>query len=126
MNSKSLVQEFSATCSFVLTSTLHGSKGGKVCCRTDRWVQGGGKIISDINSEPFLFAVVMERLTDEVGKEILWTLVFAHDTLICSESREQMEKRLERWRYVLETRGMKGSKQDRNHVCELEENRWKS
>lgn len=47
----------------------------------------------------------MERLTDEVGKEFLGTMVFAHDTLICSDSREQVEKRLERWRYVLETRG---------------------
>lgn len=54
---------------------------------------------------PVLFAVVMERLTDEVGKEFLGTMVFAHDTLICSDSREQVEKRLERWRYVLETRG---------------------
>lgn len=33
----------------------------------------------------------MERLTDEVRPESLWTLMFADDTVICSES-------LERWR----------------------------
>lgn len=43
----------------------------------------------------FLFAV-MERLTDEVRPESLWTLMFADDTVVCSESREQVEESLER------------------------------
>lgn len=39
----------------------------------------------------FLFAV-MERLTDEVRPESLWTLMFADDTVICSESLERRMK----------------------------------
>ena len=41
---------------------------------------------------PFLFAIVMDRLTDEVRQEALWT-------------KQQAEDNLERWRYALECRG---------------------
>ena len=51
---------------------------------------------------PFLFAMVMDRLTDEVRQESPWNMMFADDIVICSESKEQVEKSLERWRYALE------------------------
>ena len=51
---------------------------------------------------PFLFAMVMDRLTDEVRQESPWNMMFADDIVICSESKEQMERSLERWRYALE------------------------
>lgn len=35
--------------------------------------------------------------------------MFAVDTAICYESREQVEESLERWRYALERTGMKVS-----------------
>ena len=54
---------------------------------------------------PFLFAMVMDRLTDEIRLESPWTMMFA-DIMICRESREQAEASLERWRYALERRGM--------------------
>ncbi|KAI5095823.1 hypothetical protein C0J45_14253 [Silurus meridionalis] len=59
---------------------------------------------------PFLFAVVMDRLTDEVRQESPRTMMFADDIVICGESSEQVEKSLERWRYMLEGRGMKVSR----------------
>ncbi|KAK3532189.1 hypothetical protein QTP86_009298 [Hemibagrus guttatus] len=62
---------------------------------------------------PFLFAIVMVQLSEEVRQESPWTIMFADDIVICSESREQVEENLERWRFVLERRGMKVS-----HVCE--------
>ena len=36
--------------------------------------------------------------------------MFADDIVICSESKEQVERSLERWRYALERRGMKVSR----------------
>ncbi|KAK3548876.1 hypothetical protein QTP70_021268 [Hemibagrus guttatus] len=58
---------------------------------------------------PFLFALVMDQLSEEVRQESPWTMMFADDIVICSESREQVEENLERWRFALERRGMKVS-----------------
>ncbi|KAK3554356.1 hypothetical protein QTP70_022588 [Hemibagrus guttatus] len=48
---------------------------------------------------PFLFAIVMDQLSEEVRQESPWTMMFADDIVICSESREQVEESLERWRH---------------------------
>ena len=59
---------------------------------------------------PFLFAVIMDRITDEVKREPLWTILFPDNTVIYKETREEVEQRLECWRYVLERREMKVSR----------------
>ncbi|KAK3560019.1 hypothetical protein QTP86_033818 [Hemibagrus guttatus] len=66
---------------------------------------------------PFLFAVVMDQLSEEVRQESPWTMMFADDIVICSESREQVEENLERWRFALERRGMKVSRIQSNGEC---------
>ncbi|KAK2913101.1 hypothetical protein Q8A73_007214 [Channa argus] len=66
---------------------------------------------------PFLFALVMDRLTDEVRQESPWTMMFADDIVICSESREQVEENLEKWRSALENRGMKLSRSKTEYMC---------
>ena len=40
---------------------------------------------------PFLFAVIMDRLTDEVRREPPWTMLFADDIVICEETRKEVE-----------------------------------
>lgn len=42
---------------------------------------------------PFLLAVVMTGLTDEVKQESSWIIMFADDVVICSESRAEVEGR---------------------------------
>ena len=59
---------------------------------------------------PFLFAVIMDRLTDEVRREPPWTMLFADDIVICEETRKEVERRLESWRYALDRREMKVSR----------------
>lgn len=66
---------------------------------------------------PFLFASVMDRLTDEVRQESPWTMFFADDIVICSESRQQLEENLERWRFALQRRGMKVSRSKTEYMC---------
>ncbi|KAK3548308.1 hypothetical protein QTP70_009576 [Hemibagrus guttatus] len=39
---------------------------------------------------PFLFAIEMDQLSEEVRQESPWTMMFADDIVICSESREQV------------------------------------
>ncbi|KAK3519801.1 hypothetical protein QTP70_006182 [Hemibagrus guttatus] len=65
---------------------------------------------------PFLFAIVMDQLSEEVRQESPWTM-FADDIVICSESREQVEENLERWRFALERRGMKVSGSKTEYMC---------
>ena len=61
--------------------------------------------------------MVMNRLTDEVRQESPWNMMFADDIVICSKSKEQVERSLERWRYALETRGMNVSRSKTEYVC---------
>ncbi|KAK3575597.1 hypothetical protein QTP86_031143, partial [Hemibagrus guttatus] len=66
---------------------------------------------------PFLFAIVMDQLSEEVRQESPWTMMFADDIVICSESREQVEENLERRRFALEKRGMKVSRSKTEYMC---------
>ncbi|KAK3565197.1 hypothetical protein QTP86_001008 [Hemibagrus guttatus] len=66
---------------------------------------------------PFLFAIVMDQLSEEVRQESPWTMMFADDIVICSESREQVEENLERWGFALERRGIKVSRSKTESMC---------
>ncbi|KAK3535540.1 hypothetical protein QTP70_016810, partial [Hemibagrus guttatus] len=66
---------------------------------------------------PFLFAIVMDQLSEEVRWESPWTMMFADDIVICSESREQVEENLERCRFALDRRGMKISRSKTEYMC---------
>ncbi|KAK3546874.1 hypothetical protein QTP86_003804 [Hemibagrus guttatus] len=72
---------------------------------------------------PFLFVMVMDQLLEEVRQESPWTMMFADDIVICSESREQVEENLERWRFALERRGMKVSRSKTEYMCVNERER---
>ncbi|KAK3566596.1 hypothetical protein QTP86_001080 [Hemibagrus guttatus] len=66
---------------------------------------------------PFLFAIVMDQLSEEARQESPWTMMFADDIVICSKSREQVEENLERWSFALERRGMKVSRSKTEYMC---------
>ena len=66
---------------------------------------------------PFLFAVIMDRLTDEVRREPPWTMLFADDIVICKGTKEKVEWRLDCWRYALERREMKVSRSKTKYLC---------
>ncbi|KAK3537266.1 hypothetical protein QTP70_007000 [Hemibagrus guttatus] len=62
---------------------------------------------------------VMDQLSEEVRQESPWTMMFADDIVICSESREQVEENLERWRFALERRGMKVSRSGKDGLVRV-------
>ena len=66
---------------------------------------------------PFLFAMIMDRLTDKVRREPPSTMLFADDIVNCEETREEVERRLEFWRYALERRGMKANRSKTKYMC---------
>ena len=44
-------------------------------------------------------------------------MLFADDIVICEETREEVERRLESWKYALERRGIKVSKSKTEYLC---------
>ena len=66
---------------------------------------------------PFLFAVITDRITDKVRRKPLWMMLCADDTVICEETREEVKRRLESWRYALKKRGMKVNRLKTEYLC---------
>ena len=46
---------------------------------------------------PCLFAMLMDRMTSEIREEAPWTMMFAFDMVICCESKEHVEEKMESW-----------------------------
>ena len=44
-------------------------------------------------------------------------MLFADDIVICKETREEVERRLESWKYALERRGMKVNRSKTKYLC---------
>ena len=65
---------------------------------------------------PCLFAMVMDRMTDVIREEARWNMMFAADIVICSESKEQVEEKLESWRCAVERR-MKVNRRKTKYMC---------
>ena len=90
---------------------------GEMCSRNYRKFRDQVLLHQGSSLSPFLFAVIMDRLTDEVRRKPPWTMLFADDIVICEETREKVEQRLESWKYALERRGMKVSRSKTQYLC---------
>ena len=61
--------------------------------------------------------MVMDRMTDEIREEAPWTIMFADVIVICSESKEQLEEKLESWGYASERRGLNLNRRKTEYMC---------
>ncbi len=66
---------------------------------------------------PFLFAVIMDRLTDTLREQSPWTMLFADDIVLCGNTLEEVQRKTERWRKELERRGMRVSRSKTEYMC---------
>lgn len=66
----------------------------------DRCIHGGGKTPSRINLESLLFAIMMDIMTNDVRQDSPWTVMFADDIAIGSESRRHVKENQESLRYA--------------------------
>ncbi|VFQ96540.1 unnamed protein product [Cuscuta campestris] len=59
---------------------------------------------------PFLFALVMDVLTQGVQEGVPWCMLFAEDIVLIDDTREGLNDKLELWCLALETKGFRISK----------------
>ena len=58
---------------------------------------------------PFLFAIIMDKLLENIRKDAPWDMLFAYDTVLSRQNHRELVNDLEIWRNVLERRGLKVS-----------------
>ena len=65
--------------------------------------------------------MISERMLHQRGSSIReeapWTMMSTDDIVICSESKERVEEKLESWIYVLERRRMKVNRRKTEYMC---------
>ena len=59
---------------------------------------------------PFLFVIVMNKLTEDIRKDVPWDMLFADDIVLSRKNYRELEDDLEIWRNALERRGVKVSR----------------
>ena len=59
----------------------------------------------DSSLSPFLFAIIIDRLTEDIKKDAPWDMLFADDIVLCRQNHREIEEDLEIWRNALERRG---------------------
>ncbi|KAK3548575.1 hypothetical protein QTP70_014501, partial [Hemibagrus guttatus] len=87
------------------------------CMRKSGVAEKYVRVVQDMYERNRTGGGLMDQLSEEVRQESPWTMMFADDIVICSESREQVEENLERWRFALERRGMKVSRSKTEYMC---------
>ena len=60
--------------------------------------------------------MILDVITDEILEDTPWVMLFAVSLLICDETRERTEDRLENWRGCLEDAGLKVSRSKIKHL----------
>ena len=66
---------------------------------------------------PFLFAIMMDSLTENIRKEAPRQMMFADDVVLCAREKDVLELELEQCRMALEYRGMKVSRAKTDYMC---------
>ena len=59
---------------------------------------------------PFLFAIIIDRLTEDIRKDAPWDMLFADDIVLSRQNYRELEEDLEIWRKALERRDLKVSR----------------
>jgi len=59
---------------------------------------------------PYLFALVMDEVTRDIQGDIPWCMLFADDVVLVDESRAGVNRKLELWRQMLESKGFRLSR----------------
>jgi hypothetical protein len=69
---------------------------------------------------PYIFALVMDVVTRDIQGEIPWCILFADNVVLIDESGVGVDKKLELWRQILESKGFRFSRTKTEYMrCEF-------
>ncbi|KAM1471536.1 hypothetical protein ACFX14_042016 [Malus domestica] len=72
---------------------------------------------------PYLFALVMDELTGHIQDDIPWCMLFADDIVLIDETQEGVNAKLNLWREVLESKGLRLSRSKTEYMeCKFSAN----
>ncbi|XP_071687583.1 uncharacterized protein [Rutidosis leptorrhynchoides] len=115
------------------TITIYKNKGDAQCCGAKSCVRtpvGNTEVFPievDLHQgsvlSPFLFALILDELSQGIQEGIPWCLIFADDIVLISDSKEELNRRLEQWRVALESNGLHISRQKTEYLsCNFDRN----
>ena len=87
-----------------ITTTVRSAAG-----LTKKFKVGVG-LYQGLAPSPFLFAIIMSKLTEDIGKDAPWHMLSADDIVLSRKNYRELEDDLEIWRNALERRGLKMSR----------------
>ncbi|GJS97370.1 ataxia telangiectasia mutated family protein [Tanacetum coccineum] len=73
---------------------------------------------------PYLFALILDELSQGIQENIPWSMVFADDIMLVAESENGLNMRLESWRRALEDNGLRVSR-DKTEYLRCDFGRYK-
>lgn len=106
-----LVKEMYKETKTVIRSSVGVTTGFEVCVGLHQ-----GSVIS-----LYLFDLIMDVLREEVRGEAPWSMMFADDIVLNGFTREEIQAKLEEWRYVLERRGLRVSRTKTEYMTTRDE-----
>ena len=65
---------------------------------------------------PYLFDLIMDVLSEDVRREAPWTMLFADDIVLVSETKDELHRELSGWKNALEDRGLKISRKKTEYL----------
>ena len=64
----------------------------------------------------FLFAIIIDRLTEDIRKDAPWDMLFADDIVLPRKNHRELEEDLDIWRNAMERRGLKVSRSNTEYL----------
>jgi hypothetical protein len=75
---------------------------------------------------PYLFALVMDEVRRDILGDIPWCMLFTDDVVLVDDSRAGVNRKLELWRYTLESKGFRLSRTKTEYIrCDFSATRHK-
>nr|GEU93050.1 hypothetical protein [Tanacetum cinerariifolium] len=74
------------------------------------WLHQGSTI------SPYLFALIIDKISKGIHEDIPWCLIFAKDIMLVSESAEGLNNKLKNWREALENNGLSVSREKTQYL----------